>query len=481
MPDRDPVNEPERVQFIWFGEEMSANAKAGLQALSQRFPNSEKQLVVLPRRRPGATGQQQVDRLMEGYRSEAQQHGVEVVHVRERTKELAAAVEPKFTQQTLNDIYGMEMSNQGYIDAKDLTTFLLRGADTGLTLDLSHHHMTAAEWDSVQQSPHFSADVVAPIDFSTAELKIVDLSHGEDANMRHVLNAGYAPMTEQHDDAGIEPQMMRHLDVFAMYTREGTRGQEVAKAAASQHIGYLAHMSQDEVRKGNVSFRPKDDSKRFRPDTINLADDNRLGAKYNTQDPSRTDIIGRRAVSALADGVHLVLGRPVTPPGQTKQDMPALQVDDATWDDITMRAFQVGHVRVLPQLSLGKDNQNAWHTETTNEPGNLTPLKGEKVTLVQASNIGVSRAAELGIEGLNKPAHLPYEVHYATSEGNSPRRTPSPASSNASDGGVEQLRSQVANLAMPRTPSPESPGVTDAAAQPAARPPVKRAATGPGR
>ncbi|MGW1505630.1 hypothetical protein ACWCQW_45435 [Streptomyces mirabilis] len=95
-------------------------------------------------------------------------------------------------------------------------------------------------------------------------------------------------------------------------------------------------------------------------------------------------------------------------------------------DDITMRAYQVGDVRELPQLSLGKDNQNSRRTQSTNDPSDLTQLKGEKVTLVQASNIGVSKAAQLGIEGLSKPAHLPYEVHYATSEGNdSPRRTPS--------------------------------------------------------
>lgn len=57
MPDRDPAKEPERLQMIWFGDELSDNAKAGLKTLSERYPNSEKQLVVLPRRRPGETGQ----------------------------------------------------------------------------------------------------------------------------------------------------------------------------------------------------------------------------------------------------------------------------------------------------------------------------------------------------------------------------------------------------------------------------------------
>ncbi|MGV9450222.1 hypothetical protein [Streptomyces sp. NPDC003635] len=475
MPDRDPVTEPEKVQFIWFGEEMSDNAKAGLRALSQRYPNSAKELVVMPRRPPGEAGRQHVERLLEGYRSEAAQHGVDVLHVRDHTGRLAAAFEPKYTKQTLDDIFSAEMGNQGYIAAKDLATFALRGTETGLSLDLSHHHMTDGEWEAVQQDPAFSQDAVAPFDFSTAELKVVDLSHGEDANMRHVLNAGFMPMTRQHDEAGIEPQMMPHLDVFAMYTRQGTRGQEVARAAANQHIGYLAQMSQGEVAKGNVSFRPKDDSTRFRPDTINLSDDNLLGAKYNTQDPSRGDIIGRMAVSALADGIHLVYGRPVTPPGQSQEDMPMLQVDRETWKDVTMQAYQVGDVRVLPQLSLGKDNQNSWRTQATADPGDVTGLAAErKVTLVQVSNFGVREAAALGMEGLNKPSHIPYEVHYSTSAGNSPRRTPSPPT----EVNVEQLRQQVASMSMPRTPSPEGSNVTAAVAQAPAKPPVKRAATG---
>ncbi|MFF4354375.1 hypothetical protein [Streptomyces sp. NPDC001530] len=71
----------------------------------------------------------------------------------------------------------------------------VRANETGLSLDLSHHHMTAAEWDAVQRDPRFSPEVAAPFDFSTAELKVVDLSHGEDANMRNVLNAGFEPMT----------------------------------------------------------------------------------------------------------------------------------------------------------------------------------------------------------------------------------------------------------------------------------------------
>ncbi|MCF3136846.1 hypothetical protein [Streptomyces olivochromogenes] len=479
MPERNPVTEPEKVQFIWFGDEMSDNAKEGLRALSERFPNSAKELVVMPRRPPGEAGRQHVKQLLDGYETEADKYDVKVLDVRDHTERLAAGLAPKYDKQTLDDIFSAEMGNQGYIAAKDLATFLLRGEETGLSLDLSHHHMTDTEWEAVKEDSNFSQEAVTPFDFSTAELKVVDLSHGQDANMRHVLNAGFMAMTERHDDAGIEPQMMPHLDVFAMYTRKGTKGQEVAQAAANQHIGYLAQLSQDEVRKGNVTFLPNDDSRRFRPDTINLKDDNLLGAKYNTQDPSRGDIIGRMAVSALADGIHLVYGTTATPPGQTQQDMPVPQVDQATWNDVTMRAYQVDNVRVLPQLSLGKDNQNSWRTRSTDDPGDVTQLKADsKVTLVQVSNFGVREAAALGMEGLNKPAHLPYEVHYSTSAGNSPRRTPSPASEGANMAG---LRQQVAALSMPRTPSPEGPGITASAAQAPAKPPVKRAATGPTR
>ncbi|MDH6452442.1 MULTISPECIES: hypothetical protein [unclassified Streptomyces] len=476
MPERDPAKEPERVQMIWFGEELSDNAKAGLRALSQRFPNSRRELVVLPRRRPGDTGRRHVQELMDGYRAEAQEHGVQVRHVRDDTRKLAAGLGPKYNHRSIEDIFNMEMGNAGYIAAKDLTTYLLRGSETGLSLDLSHHHMTDEEWQAVQQDENFSHTAAAPFDFSTAELKVVDLSHGQDANMRNVLNAGFQAMTEQHGDADIEPQMMRHLDTFAIYTREGTRGQEAARTAAVMHMGYLAKMAQDEVLKGNVTFNPRDDDKRFRPDTVNLADDNDLGAKYNTQDPRRADVIGRMNISALADGIHAAFGTPATPPGGTRTDMPTLQVDQATWDDITMRAFQVGNVRVLPQLSLGKDNQGAWRTEPTQDPSDLTNLKGEKITLVQASNMGVSRAAELGMEGLNKPAHLPYTVERSASAGNSPRRTPSPSSS--SDESMGRTASDVAALPMPRTPSPESSHLTDAAASTtAARPKVVRAAT----
>ncbi|WAZ25685.1 hypothetical protein STRCI_007196 [Streptomyces cinnabarinus] len=480
MPERNPVTEPEKVQFIWFGEEMSDNARAGLRALSQRFPNSAKELVVMPRRLPGETGRRHVEQLLDGYRSEAEPYGVDVLHIRDHTDRLAAAVAPKYGKQTLDDIFSMEMSNRGYIAAKDLATFALRGTETGLSLDLSHHRMTDVEWDAVKADPRFSQDAVAPFDFSTAELKVVDLSHGQDANMRHVLNASFMAMTPHHGAAEIDPQMMPHLDVFAMYTREGTRGQEVAQAAANQYIGYLGQMSQDEVRKGNVTFRPNDDSQRFRPDRVNLADDNLLGAKYNTQDPSRADIIGRMAVSALADGVHLVYGTPTTPPGGSAQDMPMLQVDPAAWQDVTMRAYQVGHVRVLPQLSLGKDNQNSWRTTPAADPGQVTGLAADRnVTLVQVSNYGVREAAELRGGGLSKPAHLPYEVHYSTSADNSPRRTPSPTGSLNMN--MDELRQQVAGLSMPRNPSPERPGLTDSAASPPAKPQMTRSATGPSK
>ncbi|MET7744850.1 hypothetical protein [Streptomyces sp. NPDC005385] len=476
MPDRDPAKEPERLQMIWFGDELSDNAKAGLKTLSERYPNSEKQLVVLPRRRSGETGQKRVEELLEGYRVEAEQHGVNVRHIRDDTRQLATVLGPKYNHQTVDDIFRMEMSNSGYIAAKDLTTYLLRANETGLSVDLSHHHMSAAEWDAVQTDAHFTTQVAAPFDFSTAEIKVVDLSHGEDANMRHVLNSSFQSMTERHSDADIEPQMMPHLDTFAIYTREGTRGQDAAAMAATMHIGYLAELAQEGAKRGDVTFNPKDTDKRFRPDTVSLAEENVLGAKYNTQDGRRADIIGRMNISALADGIHGTYGAPITPPGATQTDMPMLQVDQATWNDITMRAFQVGNVRVLPQLSLGKDNQGAWRTDPTQNPADLTNIKGDKITLVQASNIGVSKAAELGMEGLNRPAHLPYTVERSSSAGNSPRRTPSPASS--SDESMGRITSQVANLQMPRTPSPEGPGLTDSAASTTvARPKPVRAAT----
>ncbi|GGY10168.1 hypothetical protein [Streptomyces anandii] len=481
MPERNPVSEPEKVQFIWFGEEMSDNARTGLRALSERYPNSEKELWVLPRRPPGETGRRRAEQLLEGYRSEAERHGVRVFHIRDHTEELAGVVRsternPKYDRTTLDDIFGMEVSNQGHIAAKDLATFLLRGKETGLSLDLSHHHMTETEWQAVREDPRFSADAVAPFDFSTTDLKVVDLSHNQPAIRRHVLNSSFMPTTEQHDDADIEPQMLPHLDVFAMYTRAGTNGQEVAKAAASQWIGYLAQMSRQQVRKGNVGFRPEDNSRRFRPDTINLESDNLLGAKYNTQDPARGNIIGHMAVAALADGIHVVYGNTGTPTGPTEQGgMPMPTVDEATWEAITMRAYQVGNVRVLPQLSLGKDNQNSWRTPGTDDPGDVSRLQMDRrVTLVQVSNLGVREAAGLGMEGLNRPAHLPYDVHFSTSADNSPRRTPSPPPAEVN---LEELRGQVAGLAVPRAPSPAGPGVTDPAAQAPARPAVNRAAT----
>ncbi|MFF4354376.1 hypothetical protein [Streptomyces sp. NPDC001530] len=254
----------------------------------------------------------------------------------------------------------------------------------------------------------------------------------------------------------------------------------MAKTAANMHIGYLAKMAQDQVLNGNVTFNPNDYDKRFRPDTISLAADNDLGAKYNLQDARRHDIIGRMAISALADGMHAVSGTPMTPPGGTKQDMPVLQIDQAAMDAATMRAFQVGTVRVLPQLSLGKDNQDAWRKEPTQNPSDLTNLKGEGVTLTEASNIGVSQAAAAGIPGLDKPAHLPYTEHYSKSGGNSPARTPSPDSSNES---VGTLTRQVAGLTMPRTPSPEGPDApASAAVPPPPRPGAKGSGTtGPGK
>lgn len=477
MPERDPVNEPENLLVHWYGHELSDNAKAGMREMAARFPNSNKELWVLPPKRPGETGQQEQQRLLAGYAAEAQKYGYTVKHVRDETRTLARGLEPKYTSDTLNDIFSMESANDGYIATKDLAYYLASGTKTSLNVDLSHHHMRDSEWQAVQQSPHFSPQVVAPVDFSTAELKIVDLSHGQDSNMRHVLSTDFLSTTDRFDEADIQPEFTRHLDVFAMYAREGTRGQAFAKAAAGQYIGYLAQIAQNEARKGNVTFRQGDDHTRFRPETVKLVEDNLLGAKYNPGDPRRDGMIGMMNIAAATDAVHLVFGRPRTPDGQGKDSMPVLRVDQATWDAITVQAFDVDGVKVLPQLGLSKTFQGSWRRDDRGDALDLGPsLDGDKITLVQASNIGVAQAAGAGISGLDRPSRIPYDVQRSSSAGNSPRRTPSPE--NALD--IEQLRSDVASMAIPRTPSPAQ-GEASVQAAAVAKPTMKRSTTGPAR
>ncbi|MER5508815.1 hypothetical protein ABT052_26220 [Streptomyces sp. NPDC002766] len=478
MPERDPVNEPENLLVHWYGRELSENAKAGMREMAARFPNSNKELWVLPPRRPGETGQQEQQRLLAGYAEEAQRHGYTVKHVRDETRTLARGLEPKYTSDTLDDVFRMESANDGYITTKDLAYYLASGTKTSLNVDLSHHHMRDSEWQAVQQSPDFSPQAVAPVDFSTAELKIVDLSHGQETNLRHVLSTDFLPMTERFDEADIQPEYTRHLDVFAMYAREGTRGQEFAKAAAGQYIGYLAQIAQNEALKGNVTFRQGDDHTRFRPETVKLVEDNLLGAKYNPGDPRRNDMIGMMNIAAATDAIHLVYGRPRTPDGQGKDSMPVPRVDPATWDAITMQAFDVNGVKVLPQLGLTKTFQGSWRRGERDDAMDLGPsLHGDKITLVQASNIGVAQAASAGISGLDRPSRIPYDVQRSSSAGNSPRRTPSPQ--NTLD--MEQLRSEVASMSMPRTPSPEQGDITAQAAAAATKPTMKRSTTGPAR
>ncbi|MFD8305036.1 hypothetical protein ACFV29_22240 [Streptomyces sp. NPDC059690] len=478
MPERDPANEPENLLVHWYGRELSENAKAGMREMAARFPNSNKELWVLPPRRPGETGQQEQQRLLAGYAEEARRHGYTVKHVRDETRTLARGLEPKYTSDTLDDVFRMESANDGYITTKDLAYYLASGTKTSLSVDLSHHHMRDSEWQAVQQSPDFSPQVVAPVDFSTAELKIVDLSHGQETNLRHVLSTDFLPMTERFDEADIQPEYTRHLDVFAMYAREGTRGQEFAKAAAGQYIGYLAQIAQNEALKGNVTFRQGDDHTRFRPETVKLVEDNLLGAKYNPGDPRRNDMIGMMNIAAATDAIHLVYGRPRTPDGQGKDSMPVPRVDPATWDAITMQAFDVNGVKVLPQIGLTKTFQGSWRRGERDDAMDLGPgLDGDKITLVQASNIGVAQAAGAGISGLDRPSRIPYDVQRSSSAGNSPRRTPSPQ--NTLD--MEQLRSEVASMSMPRTPSPEQGDITAQAAAAATKPVMKRSTTGPAR
>ncbi|CAM5598628.1 putative protein OS=Streptomyces griseorubiginosus OX=67304 GN=DWG14_07444 PE=4 SV=1 [Streptomyces griseorubiginosus] len=81
----------------------------------------------------------------------------------------------------------------------------------------------------------------------------------------------------------------------------------------------------------------------------------------------------------------------------------------------------------------------------------------------------------MGFEGLNKPSRITYDVHrQARYEGGSPIRTPSPASSEGE--GMSQIAAGVANLQMPRTPSPEGSNPTGKVSE-QPRPPVHRAAT----
>ena len=107
MPERDPVNEPENLLVHWYGRELSENAKAGMREMAARFPNSNKELWVLPPRRPGETGQQEQQRLLAGYAEEAQRHGYTVKHVRDETRTLARGLEPKYTSDTLDDVFRM--------------------------------------------------------------------------------------------------------------------------------------------------------------------------------------------------------------------------------------------------------------------------------------------------------------------------------------------------------------------------------------
>ncbi|MGY1436514.1 hypothetical protein [Streptomyces reniochalinae] len=492
MPERDPVREPELVATYWIGEqEMGDAVKNGLKELAQRFPNAPRELRVLPPRHPGPTGRQQWQELMEGYARDAGEQGYRLVHLPDIADKLAHGLDrTKYTSDTLKDIYGMEAANAGHISTKDLSFYLGMGAETGLHVDLSHHHMRDSEWEAVQRSPNFNPAAVAPIDFSTAELKIVDLSHGEDALIRNPLSSEYQSTPERFDAAGIEPEYVRHLDAFAVYAREGTRGQQFGQAAANQYIGYLAKMAQDEVSKQNVAFRDQDGHTRFRPTRITLTNDNLLAAKYNPGDPRREDIIGRMNINAAIDAAHLVYGRPRTPDSQGPGRAP--RVDPQVWDAITMQAFEVNGARVLPQLGLTKVSQNSWRSSDQRDPMDLgKTLAGDKVTLVQATNMGVAEAARAAsnpglsaasraeLKKLSEPSRIPYEVRYSSSADNSPRRTPSPAGEKGMS--VEQLRQDVANMSMPRTPSPERPNASaNVAAQPTHQP-VKRSATGPRR
>ncbi|KPI12108.1 hypothetical protein OK074_2729 [Actinobacteria bacterium OK074] len=445
MPEQNPATEPKRVQAIWYGGEMSANAKLGLRELAERFPGSQRRLWVMPRQ-PGPLGTVQGNELMEGYRSEAEQYGFEVVHARENLEELASGLdESKYTEQTVQDIFRMEMSNNSPISAKDLTAYLLGAGGTTLTVDLSHHHMRDEEWEAVKNHGEFSNEAVKPVEFDSAELKVIDLSHGQDATMRHVLQTDLMATSAEHDDAGIGAQMMPHLDVFAMYSREGTKGQEAMKGAAEAYLSFYAKLAQDAGKEGNITFDPKSTDKEFKPDTITLNDKDLLSVKFNAQDGYRNELTGRMAISALTDGVYAAYGKPVVPDGSSTHAMPEMQIDQETWNKITMQTFEVDGAQVVPQIGLVKNFQNSWRVQQSDADALDfgRHLSGDKITLVPASNMGVQHAAQLEGTGLDKPGHLPYYVQHSSSTDNSPRRTPSPTQQNPD---LNQLQADVAAL-----------------------------------
>ncbi|MGW1627305.1 hypothetical protein ACWCQR_51965, partial [Streptomyces sp. NPDC002172] len=318
----DEVNDPQRVQSIWFGGPMSDNAKFGLRELGERFADSEKVLWVLPRRRSGETGRLESEALMAEYRQEAENNGFKVRHAYEEAEWLAGNLDPsKYNAQTLRDIYNLEMSNQGYIAAKDMTAMLIGSRETSLTLDLSHRHMLTDELNDVEKHPEYDAAAAWPVKYNKAEFKIIDLSHGENQLVRDMMQADGLPFGQKFPGADLEASMSPHLDVNAMFSREGTNGQKVMKAGAEAWISYYSTLVSMSEKGGHITLASDSDTYSVKPETINIGRpefgpgyqrerDNWLSAKFNTQDPDREMVIGYMAVNAINDGIHMVYGEP---------------------------------------------------------------------------------------------------------------------------------------------------------------------------
>ncbi|MGI5455857.1 hypothetical protein ACQEWB_22280 [Streptomyces sp. CA-249302] len=445
----DEVNDPKRVQGIWFGGPMSDNAKQGLRELTERFPESERVLWVMPRTRPGAAGQEAARALMDEYQQEATASGFKVRNAFDEAEWLTENLDSKkYNAETLRDVYRMEMSNQGYIAAKDLTAFMVGSKETSLTVDLSNRHMRDTEMEAVRGDGRYDVKATDPFGYNEAELKIVDLSYGDDALQRHVMQTDFERTSEKFYDAGIEPQLYPHLDVFAMYSREGTRGQEVMTASAEAYFSQLSQIAMNGQKNGYVQFQDNSDPQGFKPESIKLErplnenygteNDNWLGAKYNTLDQDRDRVIGQMAIHSLTDGIYQVYGQPEYEASPDKP-MPGRVVAPETWNDITMRAYDVDGVKVLPQISLTKDAQNSWRGRDLPEnPQNLherseanaqgvreSKLRGEKLTLVQATHLGVDRARERGLDtALQNPGRIRFEIRQPVSADQSPVTTP---------------------------------------------------------
>ncbi|MEU9344701.1 hypothetical protein AB0D74_26240 [Streptomyces sp. NPDC048278] len=469
----DPVNDPQRVQGIWFGGPMSENAKQGLRDLATRFPESQKFLWVMPRRRSGDTGKQEYDRLMAEYQQEAESTGFEIRNAYKEADWLAGNLDQsKFDGQTIRDIYTLEMGNQGFIAAKDLTAMLINSRETSLTLDLSHRHMREGELEAAKNHREYNAEAAAPIEYDKAELKVIDLSQGQRVLMRNPMQTDFLPHGQKFPEADMEPSFTPHLDVNGFYSQVGTKGQEVMTAGAEAWLSNYANMVQAADKGNFITFAEQSGPKRLVPETISIdrADptdpnyqrdrDNWLSAKFNTQDPDREQVIGYMAVNSLSDAIHMVYGEPSHEPHPDNTVMPTRTVSDQVWKDITMQAYDVNGLRVIPGLNLTKDAQNSWrerdkpedpqnlHTQVVKDGVQQSLLAGNKMTVLHATNLGVQQAQQRGdTSGLQDPVKFVLADRRPATTGNSPNQTPPRLPSP----NMNQLAADVAGMQIPNS------------------------------